>query len=212
MSARRVGERREIKPAAGDALLVVDVQVDFLPGGALPVAGGDQLVPHLNRYMAMFVSHGLLVIATRDMHPPDHCSFREFGGEWPRHCVLGTRGCEFAPGLQLPRESWTVSKATHPQQEAYSGFDGTGLAERLREAGVRRVWVGGLATDYCVQATVLDARRHGFDVILLTDAVRAVDLARGDEDRAIQRMLDAGAVAARWAGSRVCIAMPGGNP
>ncbi|WJW76564.1 nicotinamidase [Thiohalobacter sp. IOR34] len=183
--------------APGDALLIVDVQNDFLPGGSLAVPEGDRVIPPLNRCAALFDRLGLPVIATRDWHPRDHCSFREQGGPWPAHCIAGTPGAAFPETLQLPANTLIVSKATHASQEAYSGFQGTGLESRLREAGVERLFIGGLATDYCVLETVRDALRAGFRVVLLGDAVRAVDVRPGDGERALQEMLGAGARLAR---------------
>ncbi len=180
-------------PRAGDALLIVDVQNDFLPGGALAVPRGDEVVPVLNRWIARFREQGLPVIATRDWHPSGHCSFQSRGGPWPVHCVAGTAGADFAPGLELPKDTVVISKATEPDREAYSGFQGTDLARRLRTLGVRRLFVGGLATDYCVLETVRDALREGFDVVLLRDAVRAVDAHPGDGDRALREMERLGA-------------------
>jgi nicotinamidase/pyrazinamidase len=179
-----------------DALLIVDVQRDFLPGGALAVANGDEVVPVLNRYLELARAKGLPVIASRDWHPPDHCSFRARGGPWPVHCVAGTAGAAFAPGLELPREAEIVSKATGADADAYSAFEGTGLGQRLRERGVQRLLIGGLATDYCVLNTVRDALKEGFQVLLLEDAIRAVDVKPGDGSRAARGMRDAGAVPA----------------
>lgn len=141
----------------GDALIVVDLQRDFLPGGSLGIPDGDAVVPVVNDYVAKFRPAKLPVAATRDWHPADHCSFAAQGGPWPPHCVRDTAGAEFADSLRLPPEVMLVSKATRREADAYSGFDGTELAARLQEAGVRRVFVGGLATDYCVLATVRDA-------------------------------------------------------
>lgn len=177
----------------GDALLAVDVQVDFLPGGALGVARGDEVVPVLNAWVRAFVAAGHPVYVSRDWHPADHCSFAARGGPWPPHCVAGTRGAEFSPAFVLPPEYVVVSKATDRNRDAYSAFDGTALAERLRVAGVRRLFVGGLATDYCVRATVLDARAAGLEVVVLTDAIRGVDVTPGDSARAIEAMRAAGA-------------------
>ena len=176
---------------AGDALVVVDVQRDFLPGGSLAVEAGDEVVPVLNEYQRRFLSRGLPIFATRDWHPTDHCSFVEQGGRWPPHCVAGTRGAEFAAGLLLPAAAVVISKATLPKQEAYSAFAGGDLARRLRRAGVERLFVGGLATDYCVLETVRDGLAEGFAVVLLVDAVRAVSV--DDGARAVAQMCDLGA-------------------
>jgi len=178
----------------GDALIIVDLQRDFLPGGALSVPHGDELVPVVNAYIRLFRDKGLPAIATRDWHPPNHCSFREQGGLWPPHCVQDTLGAQFAPGLELPPDIVIVSKATNFQEEAYSGFEGTDLDGRLRVLGVRCLYVGGLATDYCVLSTVRDALTLGYGVFLLKDAIRAVDANPGDGDRAIEEMVSLGAV------------------
>ncbi len=178
-----------------DALIIVDVQRDFCPGGALAVPNGDAVVEPLNRYIGPFKSNGLPIIATRDWHPPNHISFRERGGPWPPHCVQGTPGAEFHPTLELPEDAIIISKATDPDSEAYSGFAGTGLETLLRERGITRVFVGGLATDYCVKMTVLDALAFGFTTFLLEDAIRGVDVNPGDSERAVDEMLSNGAIA-----------------
>jgi nicotinamidase/pyrazinamidase len=170
------------------ALLAVDVQGDFLPGGSLAVARGDEVVDPLLR-----AARGVdMVVATRDWHPPGHISFAERGGPWPPHCVVGT------PGSLIHAEvdrvaGVVVSKGTNPEVDAHSGFDGTPLAALLRATGVGRVLVGGLATDYCVRATALDALREGFEVVVLRDAVRAVDAQPGDGERALDELRAAGA-------------------
>lgn len=184
-----------IRPRAGDALILVDVQLDFLPGGSLAVPRGDEVVPALNRYVAVFRGLTFPVVATRDWHPPDHCSFRAQGGPWPPHCVAGSDGARFAPLLDLPCEARIVSKATAPDKDAYSGFEGTDLDDWLKHAGVSRIFVGGLATDYCVLNTVRDALRLGYAAFLLLDAVRAVDVQAGDGSRAIDEMRRLGATA-----------------
>jgi nicotinamidase/pyrazinamidase len=163
------------------------------------VRRGDEVVAVLNRYVRRFAGRGLPVVATRDWHPGDHCSFAVRGGPWPPHCVAGTEGASFAPGLELPTEAAIVSKATRPDEEAYSAFSGTTLAEDLRRRGVRRLFVGGLATDYCVLRTVADARALGFEVILLADAIRAVDVNAGDGERATAEMKRLGATPAEFA-------------
>lgn len=183
---------------AKDALLIVDVQRDFLPGGALAVAHGDETVPVLNRYLALARSRGMPIYASRDWHPRNHCSFKMQGGPWPAHCVAGTSGAEFAPALELPRDAVIISKATTPGADAYSAFSGTDLLARLREQKVRKLLVGGLATDYCVLNTVLDACKAGLETLLLEDAIRAVNLQPGDGERAVARMMAAGAIATRF--------------
>lgn len=177
----------------GDALIVVDVQRDFLPGGSLAVPDGDHVIPLLNRCLRRFRAAGLPIVATRDWHPPNHCSFANQGGSWPPHCIRDSRGAEFADELELPAEALLISKGTESDRDAYSGFDGTELEQRMRDTGVHRVFVGGLATDYCVLATVRDAVTAGFEVLVLGDAIRAVDADPGDGDRALSAMLAAGA-------------------
>jgi nicotinamidase/pyrazinamidase len=174
----------------GDALVIVDMQRDFVDGSlAVREAGG--IAPILEHYVACFRGKGLPVFATRDWHPPDHVSFRERGGPWPPHCVAGTPGAEFA--LALGGDATIVSKGTSRDADAYSAFDGTGFDETLRRAGIRRLFVGGLATDYCVLATVRDALEKGFLVFLLADAIRAVELKPGDGAFAVRTMLRLGA-------------------
>jgi nicotinamidase/pyrazinamidase len=180
-----------LKPS--DALLVVDIQNDFLPGGALGVDGGDEIVPVLNRYVMLFRERDLPVFITRDWHTPGHCSFKAQGGIWPPHCVAGTQGAEFAPGFDLPPDAVVVSKATRQDKDAYSGFEGTSLEQRLRDAGVRRVFIGGLATDYCVLNTFQDALRLDFDVCVLRDAIRAVNVQPDDGQKAEEEMWRLGA-------------------
>jgi nicotinamidase/pyrazinamidase len=184
-------------PRVGDALILVDIQNDFLPGGALAVPAGDAVIAPLNAWIARFASAGLPVFATRDWHPIDHCSFAARGGPWPPHCIAGTPGAAFAPALALPANATIVSKATTAEADAYSGFAGTDLHVWLQAAGVRRFFVGGLATDYCVLNTVRDALALGYHVMLLQDAIRAVDVKPGDGERAIAAMVAAGATAVK---------------
>jgi nicotinamidase/pyrazinamidase len=186
-----VGDRLRLK--SGDALIVIDVQRDFLPDGSLAVPGGDAVVPVLNEYLRRFHSAGLPTIATRDWHPADHCSFVAQGGSWPAHCVQDSPGAQFAEALRLPDDALLVSKATKSDADAYSGFEGTDLARRLRDAKIKRVFIGGLATDYCVLATVRDAILADFDVFVLRDAVRAVNVECGDGDKALEEMRALGA-------------------
>jgi nicotinamidase/pyrazinamidase len=180
-------------------LLVVDVQNDFLPGGSLAVPDGDTVIAPLNRCLAAWRARGLPVLATRDWHPPEHCSFRAQGGCWPAHCVVGTAGAEVASGLALPSSTVVVSKGTARDYDAYSGFEGTDLDARLQEKHVRRVFVGGLATEYCVLNTVRDARARGYAVVVLEDAIRAIDVRPGDGQKAKDEMTRLGAVLIRGA-------------
>lgn len=185
------GERLPLGP--GDALLLVDLQRDFMPGGALGVPDGDRVIAPANACIALFLGRGLPVIASRDWHPADHVSFPQRGGPWPVHCVAGSPGAAFDPRVALPAGIRVVSKATERDREAYSAFDGTWLRQELVAQGVRRLFIAGLATDYCVRATVHDALRLGLAAVVLRDAVCAVDVRPGDGDAALQEMADAGA-------------------
>src|SRR5579884_1548790 len=180
------------------ALLIVDVQKDFCPGGALPVAHGDQVVTVANAYIDRFLAAGRPVFLSRDWHPQHTRHFNTDGGPWPPHCVQGTPGAEFHPALNVPAGAGIISKGTSPDEDALSAFEGTladgrRLDEALRSLGVRHLLVGGLATDYCVRATALDALRSGFEVSVLVDASRAVNLQPNDAERAMEEMLAAGA-------------------
>jgi nicotinamidase/pyrazinamidase len=176
-----------------DALIIVDVQNDFCPGGSLAVPEGDKVAGVLSRMAKAFQAKGSPVFATQDWHTPGHSSFKESGGPWPAHCVQGTRGAEFHPDLRLPADTVVVKKGSDPKVDAYSGFLDSDLEQQLRDKGVERVFVGGLATDYCVLNTVLDALKKGFETHLLVDATAAVDVNSGDGQRAIEKMRDAGA-------------------
>lgn len=177
----------------GDALLIIDTQNDFVSGGALAVPQGDEVVPVLNRYIRIFQQHELPIFATRDWHPPNHCSFQTQGGPWPVHCVVGSHGAEFIPSLQLPKTASIISKPSDPAFETYSGFQASGFEKQLRSAQIHRLFVGGLATDYCVLHTALDALKHGFQVFLLKDAVRAVNVHPTDGAMAEKQLVNAGA-------------------
>ena len=181
--------QNNLHPQPGDALLIVDVQNDFLPGGSLAVPKSDEIVPVLNRYLNIFSA--LPVFATRDWHPLQHCSFRTQGGPWPPHCVAGTSGAAFAATLQLPPSTVIISKATRLAQDAYSGFQDTDLDSQLRAGNINRLFIGGLATDYCVLNTVRDALKLGYRVLLLVDAIRAV--LPEDGQRAEMEMISLGA-------------------
>jgi len=175
-----------------DALLVVDVQKDFCPRGALAVENGDAVVPVLNALVPKFGC----VVFTRDWHPADHCSFAETprfeDKSWPAHCVANTPGAAFHDNLNVPSHALIIDKATTPEAEAYSGFEGTDLAEQLKERGIARVFVGGLATDYCVKNTALDAVRHGFDAVVVLDACRGIDIPSGTVEAALAEMRQRG--------------------
>jgi len=189
-----------IKIDSHTALVVVDIQNDFCPGGALPVADGDKVVPVLNKYIQLFRTASAPIIYTRDWHPPDHSSFKAQGGPWPPHCVQGTEGAKFRPDLLSPDEGEIVSKANR-KDEAYSFFQGTGLPHRLRRlrfrlglrGGIEALFVGGLATDYCVKETILDGLRLGFQVYYLDDASKGVNVNPDDSLLAVKEMLSKGA-------------------
>jgi nicotinamidase/pyrazinamidase len=185
--------KKDFSVGKTDALIIVDVQNDFCPGGALPVPEGDQVIPVLNDYIKIFKKANEKIFATRDWHPPNHISFKAQGGPWPPHCVQNSEGANFHPDLKLPSDITIVSKAMDPLREAYSGFDGTELANTLKKQGVTRVFVGGLATDYCVKNTVLDARKLGFEAVLLLDAIRGINAEPGDVAKAIDEMVKSGA-------------------
>ena len=176
---------------SGDALLIVDVQKDFCPGGALPVEGGDAIVPLINRWISMAVVRRVPVYASRDWHPMSHLSFKERGGQWPPHCIQDSDGAKFHPDLALPNSTIIVTKGVRFDQDQNSAFDQTGLAVQLRKDGIWRLWVAGLAEDVCVLATVLDGRREGFEVILIEKATRSITTEGGEKAR--RQMQEAGA-------------------
>jgi len=175
--------------SARDALIIVDVQNDFCPGGALAVPSGHEVIPIINPLL----QHRWLSVATMDWHPAEHCSFEPQGGTWPPHCVQQTSGAELHPELEAAKIQLVITKGSHPDEEAYSGFHGTELAKILREKGVKRVILCGIATDYCVRATAHDALQEGFKVLVLEDAIRGVEVNPGDCQRAIEGLRQAGA-------------------
>lgn len=179
---------------SGDALLIVDIQKDFLPGGKLAIADGNDVLPVLLSCISKFESRALPIFATRDWHPQNHCSFSEQGGVWPIHCVTDSPGAKPPSSFRLPSSTVIVTKGTAPETEGYSGFQETTLDVQLKEAGVRRLFVGGLATDYCVLDTVKDALDLGYQVYLLSDAIRAVNLQPNDGRKAIEAMRQRGAI------------------
>ncbi len=187
---------KEIK----NALLIIDVQNDFCPGGTLAVTEGDSVVEPLNDMIKLAREKGWLIIASRDWHPKDTAHFKEFGGIWPAHCIEGTAGAKFKHGLLLPEKTVIINKGTSKEDDGYSPFEGVDsildlpLAQILKIKGITDIFVGGLATDYCVKAGVLDALKNGYEVFLLEDAVKAVNLKPDDGANAIAEMREAGAI------------------
>ena len=171
----------------GDALLIIDVQIDFCPGGSLPIEEGDQVVPVLNEWIEAARVKEIPVYASRDWHPNKHPSFKENGGLWPVHCLQDSLGAGFHPDLRLPEETVLISKGVRFDQDQNSAFDQTGLAVQLRKDGIRRLYVGGLAEDVCVLATVLDACREGFETVLIRDATRSITQEGGRAARETMR-------------------------
>ena len=188
----------QLRLKQGDALIVVDVQNDFLAGGSLEVPQGNEIIPVFNQYIEAFATNGLPVFATRDWHPSNHCSFKAQGGLWPSHCVVDTEGAQFAPDLLLPGSAVVISSATETDKEAYSGFQGTDLDERLRSVHIQRLFIGGLTTDYCVLSTVKDAIEQAYKVFLLQDAIKAVNVNPDDGKKAEEEMTRLGAVLIKY--------------
>jgi len=175
------------------ALLVVDLQTDFCPGGALGVPDGDAIIPRVNKTVALFERRGLPILFTRDWHPRETKHFKEFGGAWPSHCIQGTKGARFHPDLVLPKGALILSKGMDPEQDSYSGFqaftdNGRDMESTLHELEVDQLFICGLATDYCVRATTLDGLRRGLTIRVLRDAIRGVDMKPGDSEIAIKEM------------------------
>ncbi len=180
------------------ALLIVDVQNDFCPGGALAVPDSDKIIPTINKYIKIFAKHKLPIFASRDWHPKETKHFKQFGGLWPRHCVQNTKGAKFNPDLKLSQEAIILSKGMDPNKDSYSVFqaidsNGTDFLNLLKIFGVDEIFVAGLATDYCVKWSVLDALRLNFKVKLLTDAIKGVNLKPKDSQGAINEMASSGA-------------------
>jgi nicotinamidase/pyrazinamidase len=170
-----------------DALLIVDIQNDFCPGGALAVPEGDKIVPVVNALIPLFAS----IYTTQDWHPANHISFKPYGGVWPPHCIADTKGAALHPLLEA-KDAIHILKGTKVNLEAYSGFQGTNLRRLLKKAAVKRLFITGLATDYCVRATALDALADHFDVVLVTDAIMGVDVSPGDSKKALLEMKKSG--------------------
>ncbi|RKX97647.1 MAG: bifunctional nicotinamidase/pyrazinamidase [Spirochaetes bacterium] len=185
------------------ALLIIDLQNDFCPGGALAVPEGDQIVPVLNKYIQEFQRKGYPIFASRDWHPRETTHFKEHGGQWPVHCVQNTPGAQFHPALKLPPETIVVSKGMDPREDSYSAFlaqteEGVCLKDLLKKEQITEIYVGGLATDYCVKFTVLDLLTQGWQVKLLLDGIQAVNLQPDDGQKAIAEMQAKGAVGIRF--------------
>jgi nicotinamidase/pyrazinamidase len=181
----------------GDALLIADVQNDFLPGGALGIRGGDEILPILLTYIQRFQAKGLPIFLSRDWHPSNHCSFHSQGGPWPMHCVAGSPGSLPPRSFEAPAAAVVIYKAIDANEEAYSAFEHTPFHRHLQALGVRRLFIGGLATDYCVLNTVKDARALGYEVCLLTDGIRAVNVHPEAGRQAEMQMLQLGSVPVR---------------
>ncbi len=177
-----------------DALIIVDVQNDFCPGGSLAVEGGDLVAPTLSVVATRFRIKGARIFATQDWHPEGHSSFKDHGGPWPPHCVQGSHGAELHKDLRLPVGTSIVRKGADKSVDAYSGFLDSNLEEQLRRTDIKRLFIGGLATDYCVLNTVLDARARDFEVHLIEDAIAAVNAEPGDGEKAIEKMKESGAM------------------
>jgi nicotinamidase/pyrazinamidase len=177
------------------ALLVIDVQKDFCCGGVLPAKDTQSLIQPLNKVIGWSVDHDIVCVFTRDWHPSDHCSFIPQGGPWPPHCIQGTQGAEFAEGLIIPVSSLVIDieKDSSKANMGYSAFENTNLEESLHSLGVTDIAASGIATDYCVRATVLDAIRFGFKVSVLIDLIRPIDVRPGDSEKALKDMSNAGA-------------------
>ncbi len=182
-----------------DALIVVDMQNDFMPYGALPVPDGDKIVPVLNNYIELFSKKGNPVYFTRDWHPENHISFKGYGGIWPPHCVQDTEGAKFHPDLVIPVDNkFIISKGYSRDFDAYSGFQGTILDDLLKERGIKRIFVGGVATDYCVKNTMLGGLNLGYQGFLLEDGIKGVNVNPDDSKKAVDLMLSKGAVSVKF--------------
>lgn len=180
------------------ALLVVDVQNDFCPGGALGVSGGDKIIPVINKYIRIFSKNKLPIFFSRDWHPKKTVHFKKFGGAWPVHCVQNTKGSSFHPKLKIPKEAIILSKGMSPQEDSYSAFQardacGQSLGNLLKIFGVEEIYIAGLTTDYCVKYSALDALKNGFKVKVLKDAVKGVNIKPRDSQQALAKMTGMGA-------------------
>jgi nicotinamidase/pyrazinamidase len=176
---------------AGDALVIVDIQNDFCPGGALPIPNGDAVVPLVNEWIEAAVTAHVPIYLSRDFHPAEHPSFSSQGGPWPVHCLQDTPGASFHPDLHIPEQASIVTKGVRFDQDQNSAFDQTGLASHFAGKGIGRIWLAGLALDVCVEATALDAIKAGLTTLVLLDACRAVS--HEGRDKALKTLGEAGA-------------------
>ena len=186
----------DLQPDKQSALILVHLQNDFFPGGSLSVQNGDHILPQVNQYIGYFQHQQAAIMATRDWHPSNHCSFQEAGGPWAPHCVQGSRGAQFHANLHLPTGSLIISGATNPNKEVHSGFDGTSLADYLEDRNVTTVYIVGLATEHWIKQTALDGIKLGLRVVVLEDAICGVNLKPDDSEQALQEMATAGAIRA----------------
>lgn len=177
-----------------DALIIVDVQNDFCPGGALAVAHGDEIIPELNQWIKVAQKAGAGIFATRDWHPPSHSSFRDQGGRWPPHCVQNTPGAVFHANLELPKDIPVISKGVAIDSEGYSGFENTDLDRLLKDRGAKRLWIGGLALDYCVTHTAIDAAKLGYEVHVIADASQPIGTSPREIRETSRRLHDTGVI------------------
>ena len=180
------------------ALLIVDVQNDFCPGGALGVPEGDKIVSVINKYIRTFTKKKLPIFATADWHPVRTKHFKDFGGVWPVHCIQNSRGAAFHPDLKLPKDAILLYKGMDPEEDCYSSFSaqdlsGQPLSKLLKRMAIKEIYISGLATDYCVKFTAIDALKHGFKVKILMDAIKGVDLKPNDSREAIKKITKMGA-------------------
>ncbi|CAG9296848.1 isochorismatase family protein [Celerinatantimonas diazotrophica] len=183
---------------ASDALLIIDLQNDFLPGGALGIPSSYQVIEPINRYTQYFERSQATIILSRDWHPEEHCSFIQQNGPWPPHCIQNTQGAQISADFAWPTQAWLVSKATSVEKDAYSAFDGTELSVQMKHCGIKRLFICGLATDYCVLQSTLDALANGFECYLLTDGIDAVNVNEHDGQQAIEKMCAHGATPIQW--------------
>ncbi|SFM00365.1 isochorismatase family protein [Nitrosomonas communis] len=188
----------EVRLGSGDALIIIHMQNDFLPGGSLPVQMGDTIIPVINRYLMLFHDHGLPIFATRDWHPSGHCSFQQQGGPWPPHCIATTAGAAFHPDIEFPINTQVISTATTREKDTYSSFTDTQFHALLQASSIRRLFFGGVATEYCVFNTVKDALLLHYTTFVLKDAVRPINVKPDDGLHALEEMKHLGAMLIRF--------------